>query len=234
MKILVLLEYGIENKTNDLDNLYLRSYSNCCGYDKVFKQTFMLKRRAYYEYLLQGNVLGNNINVFNEKSEFEGFSGAVVANPLLNSNTGVKLLGFNSMYVYDWVIDMDFSAMYPHTTVAFNIERHTMIGKLFIPEFTDEMYDHTFISTDVIDDSDDEDDEDDGIVMSDSTYDSGKDFIEGYLSGDILSLCNKWFNLPSYDDLYEEFKTEYKIKPRSRLSFPRIKETVKAIFNLKI
>jgi DNA polymerase elongation subunit (family B) len=68
-----LLERGIENKCRDVDNLYLRSYSNCTTYDKVFKQTFMLKRRAYYEYFLQGNILANNVNVFNvEDSSFSG------------------------------------------------------------------------------------------------------------------------------------------------------------------
>lgn len=75
-----LLQFGLENKVNDLDNLYLRSYLNCCPYDKVFKQTFMLKRRAYYEYLLQGNILGNNVNVFNTESS--SFSGAVNLLPI--------------------------------------------------------------------------------------------------------------------------------------------------------
>lgn len=101
----VLLEYAIEKKANDIDNLYFRSYSNCSPYDKVFKQTFMLKRRAYYEYLLEGNILANNINVFN--NEESSFSGALVANPLLNSNAGVELFGYPSMYVFDNVIDMD-------------------------------------------------------------------------------------------------------------------------------
>ena len=88
-----LLLYGLENKVNDVDNLYLRSYVNCCPYDKVFKQTFMLKRRAYYEYLLQGNILGNNVNVFNEKGE--GFDGAVNITAAMFLIAGINSLGYN-------------------------------------------------------------------------------------------------------------------------------------------
>ena len=73
----VLLQLGIERKVDDVDNLYLRAYSNCTDFDKVFKQTVMLKSRAYYEYLLQGIILGNNVNIFNKESD-SGFSGALI------------------------------------------------------------------------------------------------------------------------------------------------------------
>lgn len=109
-----LLQYGIENKVQDIDNLYHRSYSNGTNYDKIFKQTFMLKRRAYLEYLLQGTVIGNNVNVFNADNA-ESFDGALVGNPLLNDTMGVKLFGAPSMYVFDDVIDMD--EISPHYTV---------------------------------------------------------------------------------------------------------------------
>ena len=102
----VLLQMGIERKANDTDGLYLRSYANCVDYDKVFKQTVMLRSRAYYEYLLQNNVLGNNVNIFSSEAG-EGFTGALVGNPLLNSHTGIILFGLRSMYVFDNVIDMD-------------------------------------------------------------------------------------------------------------------------------
>lgn len=73
----VLLQLGIERKVSDVDNLYLRAYSNCTDFDKVFKQTVMLKSRAYYEYLLQGIILGNNVNIFNKESD-SGFTGALI------------------------------------------------------------------------------------------------------------------------------------------------------------
>lgn len=209
-----LLQMGIEKKVNDVDGLYMRSYSNCTDIDKTFRQTVMLKCRAYYEYLLQGNILGNNVNVFN-RDEKGSFTGAVVGNPLLNSNTGIKIFGVLSMFVFDNVIDMDFSAMYPHILIAFNIERHTMIGKLIILGFNNEMYDHIFVDDEIADVCNDEDDPDEEDEI-DSTYDAGKDFVDNYLTGDILSLGSKWFNLPTFDKLHEEFKKEFKIKKKRK------------------
>lgn len=102
----VLLQLGIERRVNDIENLYMRSYSNCTDMDSVFRQTVMLKCRAYYEYLLQGNIIGNNVNIFSVDAG-GGFSGAIVGNPLLNSNTGIIMFGSRSMFVFDNVIDMD-------------------------------------------------------------------------------------------------------------------------------
>lgn len=80
----VLLQYGIERKTSDLDNLYTRSILNSVPYKKVFSQTALLRNRCYVEYLKQGYVIGNNINLDYNKDwdsdeddeEKEKFAGA--------------------------------------------------------------------------------------------------------------------------------------------------------------
>ena len=59
----VLLQFGIERKTSDLDNLYTRSILNSVAYKKVFSQTALLRNRCYVDYLKQGYVIGNNINL---------------------------------------------------------------------------------------------------------------------------------------------------------------------------
>ena len=220
----VLLQYGIERKVNDIENLYLRAYSNATDYDKVFRQTVTLKSRAYIEYFLQGNIIGNNINEnYGDKSSDEKevtFSGAIVGDPLLNSNTGLVLFGKRSMYVYNNVIDMDFSSMYPHIIIAFNIERNTMIGKLIIEGFNNDRYEHYFIK-DKSSKSDDDDDDD-------TTYDAGKDFMDNYLTGDILSMGTKWFNLPDFKTLDTEFRNTFNIKPKKRIMFSnKIKNILK-------
>jgi hypothetical protein len=228
----VLLQFGIERKTNDVDGLYLRSYSNATDYDKIFKQTVMLKCRAYYEFLLQGYIIGNNINIF-IPNDGETFAGAIVGDPKLNSNTGIIIFGKRSMFVYDNVTDMDFSAMYPHIIIAFNIERHTMIGKLIIPEFDEDRYEHFFITnaTETKDDEDDSDDDDELDSLS-TGYDAGKDYIDNMLCGDIISLGTKWHNLPNIEELNELFKEKYNIKPKTRLSLPQF--TKKFIESIKI
>ena len=226
----VLLEKGIENKTSDLESLYVRSYMNCTAYDKVFKQTFMLRRRVFYEYLCENCIQGNNVNVYN--TEKYAFPGAVVANPLLNNHTGVSLFGAPSMFIFDDCIDFDFSAMYPNTMVAFNIERNTMIGKLTIPEFTTETYDHIYTDDGVysyLGDSDDEEDEDEEVT---EVYDAGKDFIESYLSGDILSIGSRWFNLPSYDKIHEDFKNKFNPKPRKKMRITKLIDKFKDMVHI--
>jgi hypothetical protein len=185
----------------------------------VFKQTVLLKSRAYYEFILQGCVLGNNINVF--APDVDGsFAGAIVGDPLLNSNTGIEIFGKPSKYVYDNVIDMDFSAMYPHIIITFNIERNTMIGKLIIYGFDDDRYEHMFINSESIDiDADDDEDEEDSLA---SPYDAGKDYMDNVLCGDILSIGTKWHNLPNFDEINRLFKEKHGIRKKTRFSISKI------------
>ena len=85
--------------------------------------------------------------------------------------------------------------MYPHIIIGFNIERNTMIGKLIIPDVTEDVYPHTFF----VDDKAKEKEE--------SRYDAGKDFMDNYLVDDTLSMGSKWFNLPDVmevDKLFNE------------------------------
>ena len=189
----------------------------------------MLKCRAYYEYLLQGNILGNNTNVFAIDTS-EGFTGAIVGNPLLNSQTGIKLFGAPNMYVFDNVIDMDFSAMYPNIIIAFNIERNTMYGKLYIDEFTDERYDHLFIDDQITDVTEDDDDDSEEY---DPVYDAGKDFIDNYLVGDSISLGEKWFNLPNFEELDKRFKERFNIGKCNTYQISHV-EKFKELYTIEI
>ncbi|MNW67435.1 hypothetical protein D3C74_460200 [compost metagenome] len=38
----MLLQLGIERRTNDVDSIYQRAYSNATKYEKIFKQTVQL------------------------------------------------------------------------------------------------------------------------------------------------------------------------------------------------
>lgn len=111
-----------------------------------------------------------------------------------------------------------FSSMYPHIIIAFNIERCTMIGKLIIPGVTEDNYGHMFVDDKIIDmvGHDDDDDDDDEINTLNMNYDSGKDFIDNYLTGDILSIGTKWFNLPDTNKLHDDFRKHFKLKRRKK------------------
>lgn len=208
-----LLQLGIERNTNDLDNLYLRSYTNATDYDKVFKQTVFLKSRAYIEYLNQGYIIGNNSNLQygvseeDKEEEEEKFSGALVGDPMLNEYTGMKIFGIPSMFVFKNVIDMDFSSMYPNIIISHNIAPNTMVGKLIIHGISEDKYLH--IENYRPDENEIEDES--------SKYDSGKDFVDNYLIDDIPSLAHKWFNLPNTFDVISGFEKEMGLKKRKRI-----------------
>lgn len=111
------------------------------------------------------------------------------------------------MYIFDNVVDMDFSSMYPHIIIAFNIERNTMIGKLLFEDEIIHRYPHLFM---------DDDDE--------SNYDPGKDFMDNYLTGDINSIGSKWFNLPDFSVIDADFRKKFKIRDKIKYKIKAVKD----------
>lgn len=204
----VLLQYGINEKTEDLEEVYIRTLLSATPYERAFKQTTFLKNRAYASYFKQGYVICNNKpldgdddeekrniikTIFDEEKEEddeedEQFPGALVANPTLNSNTGVMIFGKNSMYVYDYVTDEDFSAMYPSITIVFNITGATLIGKLILDIPIDKIKHHYEVSAKDI-----------------KQWDAGREFIENYICDNPVMVGATWFNLPTGEDLINKF-----------------------------
>lgn len=203
----VFLQFGIENKTCDLETIYQRAYSNATQYHKIFKQTIFLKNRAYIEYFKQGLIIGNNTNIHygvydnQDDSKKEKFSGALVADPELNSNNGIKLFGNPSKYIFDNVVDMDFSSMYPHIIIAFNIAPNCMIGKLLINKDINDILKELN-------------------EFDDIKYDAGQDFIDNYLINNIPMMGSKWFNLPDVQKLEKMICKKFKINKKQKINFP--------------
>lgn len=206
----VLLQMGIENKTGDVDGIYYRAYSNATAYQKIFKQTVFLKNRAYVEYFLQGLIIGNNTNIEygmeyvknndDDDDEDEKFDGALVADPILNDFTGIDIYDKPSMYVYDNVIDEDFSSMYPNIIITFNIAPSTMIGKLII--------DREYI--DII-----------NTVKDEKVEDPGKEFVDNLLIGNHALMGTKWFNLPGIVELCELATARFGIKNKIQINIDK-------------
>lgn len=191
----VLLQYGIEQKTNDVDNLYTRSIMNSVAYKKVFSQTALLRNRCYVDYLKQGYVIGNNINIdyerdFNddEEEEKEKFAGALVGDPLLNSDkNGMTINGVKNKYVRKYVIDFDYSSLYPSIKISHNIAPHTLVGKIQLKE---KIYDR-YTAFEMNNEKGD-------------MYDSGKDFVENMLCQNPVMTGVRWFNLPNTMEILEK------------------------------
>jgi DNA polymerase elongation subunit (family B) len=202
----VLLQLGIERKTQDVENIYLRAYATATGYNKIFKPTIFLKNKAYIEYYDDGCIIGNNVNVMygtqddllnpDQDTDDDKFEGAIVGDPELNEHTGIKLFGKRSKYIYDNIADQDFASMYPSIIITYNVGPNTLIGKLIIDKDIANVY------NDILN------------KPFDETNDKGKEFIDNYLIRNYGMMGNKWFNLPTINDLITDFNKEFNIKER--------------------
>lgn len=118
----VLLQYGIERRTTDIDNVFSSSQGNVTAYEKIFKVLTFLRNRAYLEWDNQGLIIGNNVNATygeykddknmnvkkaKDDDEDDSYSGGIVADPKLNDFVGEEIMGEKSKYVFKLVIDMD-------------------------------------------------------------------------------------------------------------------------------
>lgn len=200
----VLLQYGIERKTSDLDNLYTRSILNSVSYKKVFSQTALLRNRCYVDYLKQGYVIGNNINMDYDKDwdddedeDKEKFAGAIVGDSNLNSlKNGMIVNGSKNRYVRKYVIDFDYTSLYPSIKIAHNIAPHTLVGKISLEEKVYDRYTAFEMTREVS-----------GKIVD--MYDSGKDFVENMLCQNPVMTGVRWMNLPNMMEILEMVAKEF-------------------------
>lgn len=137
-----LLQKGIEKKTNDLKTYYMRSMANLTPYNKIFKETHLLRnvREMYFE--KEGLVQANNINIIErpksedplfyggeQKEEKASFKGAINADPVWNAPVGQKILGVPSNNIHSNSMDYDMGAFYPSIKIASNLDPDTLLYK---------------------------------------------------------------------------------------------------------
>lgn len=198
----VLLQSGIEERTNDADSYYTASYENATPYDAVFKQTVKIKNARYMSYFDQGLIPSNNFNAIlnasynsdskkddDEDDDDDGFEGALVADPQYNDAIGIPLYGKPSNNIFELVIDMDMSSFYPSSIIAMNIDPSTLMFKVIVEK---SQFDNGEVKYN-------------GIIKYDETdVDISKDVFDNLQSGNILSFGHKWFNMPSIEDALAE------------------------------
>ena len=222
----VLLQVGIEDATSDLDTYYTYSYENNTAWEDVFKQTVVLRNVQYESFLEQKIVPGENPNglyipeepeesdeveydedgnEIEKKSDGPTYEGALVGDPVLNSNFGVTLYNEPSNNIFKFSIDLDMSAFYPYTIMADNIDSSTLIFKVIVPC---EQFDvrggklkYNGI-TDVQINTNNKKDSFSG--------DIGKEIMDNLQTDNIISFGHKWLNLPSINEVYEKIKEKEK------------------------
>lgn len=202
----VLLQKAIEDKTEDLDTIYVRSYSNATPVDSIFKQTVMLRNVQYHYFMQQNIVPGTNINQFmtdqqddvielnpSDDDDEVGFEGALVADPVLNDYVGLSLYGKLTNNIFKLVIDMDMAAFYPNTIIALNIDGSTLIFKAIVPAKQFRNGDMKLYR-----------------MPGELDDDAAKELFDNYLTGSPIQFCRKWLNLRGVEDM--EFRIGEKIR----------------------
>ena len=205
----VLLQHGIENKTMDSSEIYVRSYRNCTPYESIFKQTVSLRNVQYKSFMEQGLIPGENINVnAYDKTEDEAdeektkFEGALVGDPRLILPVGALMYGRKSNNVFDFSIDMDMSSFYPSSIYAMNIDPSTLIFKCICDPRQFRNYGGRLVYRGITDYSK---------VDATTAFQLGdvsKEIIDNYQTGNVVNTLTKWFNAPSIDDLLEEMELD--------------------------
>lgn len=199
----VLLQFGIEKKTTDLDTFYITSYKNATPYEHVFKQTMKLRNVQYISYLKNGLIPGENINQFinsskeeSEDDDDDSFEGALVGNPILNSAFGMEMYGKKSSSIFHYSIDMDMSSFYPSTIFVMNIDPSTLIFKTIVKanQFDvrgGKLKYHGITDKQLVEKNDDS-----------FVDDVAKEVFDNFQTKNYMNTAHKYFNLPSVDKVY--------------------------------
>ena len=210
-----LLQLGIERKTKDLETYYNRSHANLTPYNKIYRETHLLRnvREMYFE--KDGWVQGNNLNVIDKRrdssaNEFYGnedrgteekasFKGAINAEPSMNMNIGSEVLGVKSNNIFSNSIDEDMGAFYPSIKVASNMDPETLLYKA---SFNND----EFISEEFPNRSQNQQYEEKDKHGKTRPVDITGEAVHTYMSGNILTLLYNFGNLPSIPELYRQVK----------------------------
>jgi len=215
----VLLQLGIERKTNDVMTYYMKSHSNLTHYSKIFRETHLLRNVRELYFNKDGWVQSNNLNVIgkddkdlfysvdSESSEDDNestFKGALVADPIWNDKVGMMIFDAPSNVVYDLVIDEDMTAFYPSIKIASNMDPGTLVAKAEIDtgQFMSGEYQNRSLNTVY-----EEKDKNGKIRKTDITG----EIINTFVSENVLTFCYNYLSLPSITELVRTVKKELKV-----------------------
>ena len=227
----VLVQYAIEKQTNDVADVALSAYSANTRYDKIFKEITFLTNHAFNCFEADGIILGNNVNairanrddeevdIFEEtksdEPEFDDdgniierpkkkkkFPGAIVGDPMLIMKMGEVIIGNRrSNSVFSFVVDYDFTSLYPSILKMFNIYKSTLLGGVIINGEPGEREQSVVIEH----------------------YQRGAKFVEDYETREAMLVGYRWFNLPNFENVVDEFEKDFKDELTSKIKVKRVK-----------
>ena len=173
-----IVQKSIEEKVKDLNYVFGKSIVNNTRYAKCHRQTIYLSNRAYAEWWKDDLVIGNGSGT----KEKVSYPGALVGDPLHNSDYSKYRQDNQIMNIADNMCDNDYKALYPSTAIQNNMGPNTQIGKIIIDDkvFANENpFDNPF-------------------------YDRGGQFLEDYTSGELLEFASRWYGFANYKELLDD------------------------------
>lgn len=207
----VLLQYGIESKTNDTITYYMRSHKNITPYNKIFKETHLLRNVREMYFNKEGWVQGNNINIINDSISDESklfygitddedeedkssFKGAINAEPVWNDYVGIEINGIRSNNLYKNPMDFDMGAFYPSIKIASNMDPGTLLYKA---SFNNNEFINGEMSNKSLNTTYFEKDKNGNIRNLDITGEA----VNTFISNNILTMGYNYFGMPSISEL---------------------------------
>ena len=195
-----IVQKCIEAKTQDVEYVTTKSLINNTRLSKAHRQSVYLANRFRKEFKQKGFIMGNNVNIWNEKPT-EKYPGAMVGDPTHNSGEPmIKLPTGQSIFVADNVIDYDYKSLYPSITIENNMAPNTQRGKLYIDEQVHDK-EHWDMYT-----SDEET----------AKYSRAGEMLENMMSGNHIEFCHRWLHLGNIKEVLDDMIELYSaisIKP---------------------
>ena len=173
-----IVQKGIEEKVKDLNYIFGKCIVNDTRYSKCHRQTVYLSNRANAEWRKDGLIIGNGSGT----KEKVSFPGALVGDPLHNSEYAKFKQDNQVMNIADNLCDFDYKALYPSTAIQNNMGPNTQVGKILIEN---PVYDKEN-------------------PFKNPFYDRGGQFLEDYTSGDVLEFTHRWLGFANYKELLDD------------------------------
>lgn len=178
----VVVQYCIEEKTNDIGYVFNKAVQNSTEYRKVHRQTVYLANRAITSFYEYGNyICGNNMNKFKEPPT-DKYEGAFVSDPTLISTVCKDKIAGYPINRSRNAIDFDFTSLYPSITREFNLAPNTQIGYINIPKM---VYDKEN-------------------PRRNPKFTRSGAFLDDLMSDNFIEFAHRWFGLADFRELYED------------------------------
>ena len=122
-------------------------------------------------------------------------------------NEGLFLVGKSATNsIFNFVVDYDFTSLYPTILKMFNIYKSTLLGKIKL-EGPPTVYE--------------------SLVSGEEGYDRGAKFIEDLETKEPIFIGRRWLNLPSFEEVVEEFEKELTSEEKYRQVKVKRTDTIK-------